>query len=212
MFWTIDKKKTQYNFLWPVFPTVYCSGCGLKCKESPLELVFVIDSSENMGPGNFELVKDFVSALVERLSVSKDSSRIGVVLYSDENMVAVNLLQSLSQDDIKAAIQTMPFMGQGTFTGSAIHRANQIFRASRAGVRKVAIVLTSGLADARDVMRLNETALDAYVHGIEMFSVGIMRRSNPQYEDFQDEMTVIGTNPDTEHVYLVDDIRTLPSK
>lgn len=175
-------------------------------------MVFVIDSSENMGPGNFELVKDFVSALVERLSVSKDSSRIGVVLYSDENMVAVNLLQSLSQDDIKAAIQTMPFLGQGTFTGSAIHRANQIFRASRAGVRKVAIVLTSGLADARDVMRLNETALDASVHGIEMFSVGIMRRSNPQYEDFQDEMTVIGTNPDTEHVYLVDDIRTLPSK
>uniref|UniRef100_A0A3P8VC57 Collagen, type XXVIII, alpha 1b n=1 Tax=Cynoglossus semilaevis TaxID=244447 RepID=A0A3P8VC57_CYNSE len=186
-------------------------SCGLKCKESPLELVFVIDSSENMGPGNFELVKDFVSALVERLSVSKDSSRIGVVLYSDENMVAVNLLQSLSQDDIKAAIQTMPFLGQRTFTGSAIHRANQIFRASRAGVRKVAIVLTSGLADARDVMRLNETALDAYVHGIEMFSVGIMRRSNPQYEDFQDEMTVIGTNPDTEHVYLVDDIRTLPT-
>ncbi|KAI9548474.1 hypothetical protein NQZ68_007330 [Dissostichus eleginoides] len=47
-------------------------GCGLKCRQSPLELVFVIDSSESVGPENFELVKDFVITLIDRVTVSRD--------------------------------------------------------------------------------------------------------------------------------------------
>ncbi|KAK1880619.1 Collagen alpha-1(XXVIII) chain [Dissostichus eleginoides] len=43
-------------------------GCGLKCRQSPLELVFVIDSSESVGPENFELVKDFVITLIDRVT------------------------------------------------------------------------------------------------------------------------------------------------
>lgn len=172
----------------------------------------MIDSSESVGPENFELVKDFVNALIDRLSVSREASQIGVVLYSHVDMVVVSLQQQYSQDDVKAAIRKMPYLGEGTFTGSAIHQANQLFRASRPGVRKVAVVLTDGQADPRDIMQFEETATEAHAEGIEMFVIGVVNKTDPLYEQFQIEMNVIASDPDEEHVYLIDDFRTLPSK
>uniref|UniRef100_A0A3B4UIF5 Collagen, type XXVIII, alpha 1a n=1 Tax=Seriola dumerili TaxID=41447 RepID=A0A3B4UIF5_SERDU len=190
---------------------ICCLGCGLKCRESPLELVFVIDSSESVGPENFELVKDFVNALIDRVSVSREASQIGVVLYSHVDMVVVSLQQQYSQEDVKAAVRKMPYLGEGTFTGSAIHRANQLFQASRPGVRKVAVVLTDGQADPRDVMQFEETATEAHAEGIEMFVIGVVNRTDPLSEEFQAEMNAIASDPDEEHVYLIDDFRTLPT-
>ncbi|XP_070777830.1 collagen, type XXVIII, alpha 1a [Enoplosus armatus] len=186
-------------------------GCGVKCQESPLELVFVIDSSESVGPENFELVKDFVNALVDRVSVSGEARRIGVVLYSHVDMVVVSLQQQSSQDDVKAAVRKMPYLGEGTFTGSAIHRANQLFKASRPGVRKVAVVLTDGQADPRDIMQFEETATEAHAKGTEMFVIGVANKTDPLYEEFRAEMNVIASDPDEEHVYLIDDFRSLPT-
>ncbi|XP_035808673.2 collagen, type XXVIII, alpha 1a isoform X1 [Amphiprion ocellaris] len=184
-------------------------GCGLKCRESPLELVFVIDSSESVGPENFELVKDFVNGLIDRMTVSREASRVGVVLYSHIDIVVVSLQQQFSQDDIKAAVRKMPYLGEGTFTGSAIHRANQLFQASRPGVRKVAVVLTDGLADLRDIMQFEETSTEAHAEGIEVFVVGVVNKTDPLYEEFQAEMNVIASDPDEDHIYLIDDFKTL---
>lgn len=188
---------------------ICCPGCGLKCRESPLELVFVIDSSESVGPENFELVKDFVNTLIDRVSVSREASRIGVVLYSHVDMVVVSLQQQSSQDDVKAAIRKMPYLGEGTFTGSAIHRANQLFQAARPGVRKVAVVLTDGQADPRDIMQFKDTAAEAHAQGTEMFVIGVVNKTDHLYEEFQAEMNVIASDPDEEHVYLIDDFRSL---
>ncbi|XP_053190136.1 collagen, type XXVIII, alpha 1a [Scomber japonicus] len=186
-------------------------GCGLKCRESPLELVFVIDSSESVGPENFEVVKDFVNALIDRVSVGREASRIGVVLYSHVDMVVVSLNEQSSQEDIKAAVKRMPYLGEGTFTGSAIHRANELFLASRPGVRRVAVVLTDGQADPRDVMQFEETATEAHDEGIEMFVIGVVNKTDPLYREFLAEMNVIASDPDEEHVYLIEDFRTLPT-
>ncbi|KAJ4920143.1 hypothetical protein JOQ06_024680 [Pogonophryne albipinna] len=184
-------------------------GCGLKCRQSPLELVFVIDSSESVGPENFELVKDFVIALIDRVTVSQEAGRIGVVLFSHVEMVVISLQPIASQDEIKAAVRNMPYLGEGTFTGSAIHRANQLFQVSRPGVRKVAVVLTDGQADPRDLMQFEETAAVAHEQGIEMFVIGVGNNTDPLREEFQAEMDAIASDPKEEHVYLIDDFRTL---
>ncbi|XP_041822847.1 collagen, type XXVIII, alpha 1a [Melanotaenia boesemani] len=185
-------------------------GCGLKCS-SPLELVFVIDSSESVGPENFEVVKDFVNAIIDQLTVSREASRIGVVLYSHVDIVVVNLQQQPSQNDIKAVVRGMPYLGEGTFTGSAIHRANQLFQASRPGVRKVALVLTDGQADPRDVMKFEETAREAHDGGIEIFAIGVLNKTDPLYKEFQAEMKTIASDPDKDYVYLIHDFRMLPN-
>ncbi|XP_038848614.1 collagen alpha-1(XXVIII) chain-like [Salvelinus namaycush] len=186
-------------------------GCGVKCRESPLELVFVIDSSESVGPDNFNVVKDFVNALVDRASVSRETTRVGVVLYSHINMVVVSLHQQASRDQVKKTVRTMTYLGEGTFTGSAIHQANQVFRAARPGVRKVAIVITDGQADERDSVRLEEAVKEANGSNIETFVIGVVNQSDPLYEEFKKELHLMASDPDREHVYLIDDFKTLPA-
>uniref|UniRef100_A0A8C7PK50 Collagen, type XXVIII, alpha 1b n=1 Tax=Oncorhynchus mykiss TaxID=8022 RepID=A0A8C7PK50_ONCMY len=181
-------------------------GCGVKCRESPLEMVFVIDSSESVGPDNFNVVKDFVNALVDRASVSRETTHVGVVLYSLDFDLAI-----LTPGYVKAAVRTMTYLGEGTFTGSAIHQANQVFRAARPGVRKVAIVITDGQADERDTVRLEEAVKEANGSNIEMFVIGVVNESDPLYEEFKKELHLMASDPDREHVYLIDDFRTLPA-
>ncbi|RXN06720.1 collagen alpha-1(XXVIII) chain-like protein [Labeo rohita] len=183
----------------------------LDCMErrtGPLELVFVIDSSESVGPQNFELEKDFVNALIDRVSVSHEATRVGVVLFS--NMDMVTSLQQLSdQASIKAAVRRMPYLGEGTFLGSAIHRTTQVFQAARPGVRKVAVVLTDGKADERDAVRLKDAAEAAHNARIEIFVVGIVNSSDSQYVELRKRMNILASDPDVNYVYLTDDFRKL---
>lgn len=172
----------------------------------------MIDSSESVGPDNFDIIKDFVNALVDRASVSRDTTRVGVVLYSHINIVVVSLGQEVTQDEIKSKVRSMTYLGEGTFTGSAIQQANQVFRAARPGVRKVAIIITDGQADRRDVVSLESAVSEAQRGNIEMFVIGVANQSDPLYEEFKMELQLMASDPDSEHVFLIDDFRTLPGE
>ncbi|KAG7282950.1 hypothetical protein CRUP_028467, partial [Coryphaenoides rupestris] len=185
-----------------------CS-CGVTCREIPLELVFVIDSSESVGPENFDVVKDFVNALVDRASVGPGTTRVGVVLYSHFNTVVLGLGHDASSDQVKSAVRAMTYMGEGTFTGSAIQRATRVFLAARRGVRKVAIVITDGQADDRDAVSLEGAVKEAHGSDIEMFVVGVVNRSDALYEQFKKELHLMASDPDEEHVYLIKDFDML---
>ncbi|KAM3872991.1 collagen, type XXVIII, alpha 1b [Diretmus argenteus] len=187
-----------------------CS-CSATCRKTPLELVFVIDSSESVGPDNYNVIKDFVNALIDRASVSRETTRVGVVLYSHINIVVVNLRQEATRDQIKSAVRSMTYLGEGTFTGSAIRQANQVFQAARAGVRKVAIIITDGQADQRDSVSLEVAVKEAHESNIEMFVIGVVNQSDSLYEQFTKELHLMASDPDGEHVYLIDDFKTLPA-
>uniref|UniRef100_A0AAY4C6V8 Collagen alpha-1(XXVIII) chain n=1 Tax=Denticeps clupeoides TaxID=299321 RepID=A0AAY4C6V8_9TELE len=191
----------------PMFP-----GCGIKCKERPMELVFVIDSSESVGPENFEIIKDFVTALVDRVTVGRNATRIGLVLYSLEVNLEFNLVRYITKQDVKQAIRKMPYLGEGTHTGTAIRKATQeAFYSSRFGVRKVAIVITDGQTDKRDPVKLDMAVREAHAANIEMYALGIVNSSDPTQAEFLRELNLIASDPDSEHMYLIDDYNTLPA-
>lgn len=184
----------------------------MTCRFSPLDLVFVIDSSESVGPDNFEIIKDFVNGLIDRVSARPNITHVGIVLYSHMTAVISDLYRPLSRDEVKSAVRRMPYMGEGTYTGSAIHEANQLFRWARPGVRKVALVITDGQVDQRDVVKLEDAVRDAHTSNIEMFVIGVVNQSDPFYESFKRELESIASDPDEEHVHLISDIRTLTGK
>ncbi|XP_028834922.1 collagen alpha-1(XXVIII) chain [Denticeps clupeoides] len=185
-------------------------GCGIKCKERPMELVFVIDSSESVGPENFEIIKDFVTALVDRVTVGRNATRIGIVLYSLEVRVEFNLVRYINKQDVKQAVRNMLYIGEGTHTGTAIRKATQeAFYSARPGVRKVAIVITDGQTDKRDPVKLDMAVREAHAANIEMYALGIVNTSDPTQKEFLQELKFIASDPDNEHVYLIDDFNTL---
>uniref|UniRef100_A0A8C9L7Y2 VWFA domain-containing protein n=1 Tax=Pavo cristatus TaxID=9049 RepID=A0A8C9L7Y2_PAVCR len=179
--------------------------------EIPMELVFVIDSSESVGPENFEIIKDFVTALVDRVTVGRNATRIGLVLYSLEVQLEFGLNKHTTQQDVKRAIRNMQYMGEGTYTGTAIRKATQEgFLGARSGVRKVAIVLTDGQADKREAVKLDIVVREAHAANIEMYAIGIVNTSDPTQAEFVHELNLIASDPDREHMYLIDDFNTLP--
>ncbi|KAJ3592569.1 hypothetical protein NHX12_007696 [Muraenolepis orangiensis] len=187
-------------------------GCGVKCKEMPMELVFVIDSSESVGPENFEIIKDFVTRLVDRTTVGRNATRIGLVLYSLDVHLQFNLARYTTKQDVKQAVWKMPYMGEGTYTGTAIRKATQeAFFSARSGVRKVAIVITDGQTDKREPVKLDLAVREAHAANIEMYALGIVNSSDPTQAEFLRELNLIASDPDTEHMYLIDDFNTLPA-
>ncbi|KAG7252138.1 hypothetical protein CRUP_024773 [Coryphaenoides rupestris] len=67
-----------------------------------------------------------------------------------------NLVRYATKQDVKQAIRTIPYMGEGTYTGTAIRKATQeAFYSSRTGVSKVAIVITDGQTDKREPVKLD---------------------------------------------------------
>uniref|UniRef100_H3DHP4 Collagen alpha-1(XXVIII) chain n=1 Tax=Tetraodon nigroviridis TaxID=99883 RepID=H3DHP4_TETNG len=185
-------------------------GCGIKCKERPMELVFVIDSSESVGPENFEIIKDFVIRLVDRTTVGRNATRIGLVLYSLEVRLEFNLARYVTKQDIRQAIRKIPYMGEGTYTGTAIRKATQeAFLNARRGVSKVAIVITDGQTDKREPVKLDLAVREAHAANIEMYALGIVNASDPTQAEFLQELNLIASDPDSEHMYLIDDFNTL---
>ncbi|KAK2903583.1 hypothetical protein Q8A67_008296 [Cirrhinus molitorella] len=184
-------------------------GCGRICRTQPLELVFVIDSSESVGPDNFEVIKDFVNTLIDRVSVSPEVTRVGVVLYSHINLVVTSIQERLSRDEVKAAVRRMPYIGEGTYTGSGIRKANEIFRFARPGVEKVAVVITDGQTNHRDPVKLEEAVREAHSANITMLVIGVMNQSDPVYEDFKEEIKSIASSPKEQHMFSTEDIRLL---
>lgn len=128
------------------------------------------------------------------------------------NQVVVSLRHDLSRDQIKSAVRSMTYLGEGTYTGSAIQQANQVFKAARAGVRKVAIIITDGQADKRDVVSLEAAVSEAQRSSIEMFVIGVVNESDALYDEFKKELSLMATDPDSEHVYLIDEFKTLPGE
>ncbi|ETE67449.1 Collagen alpha-1(XXVIII) chain, partial [Ophiophagus hannah] len=184
-------------------------GCGVKCRENPLELVFVIDSSESVGPENFERIKRFVKAMIDAIAVNQATTRIGIINFSLKVEVVSTLQQFPTKDSLKKAVDAMQYYGEGTYTATAISKAIDIFQMARQGVRKVAVVITDGQADKREPHKLEVVVRDAHALNIEIFVIGVVQKTDPNFENFRKEMDLIATDPDSDHVYQIDDFMTL---
>lgn len=140
-----------------------CSCCECKC--GPLDLAFIVDSSESIGSSNFALAKDFIITVIDRLMKDQqvrfgaNDSRIGVVQYSGEKaQEAVQLgdpnIQTLTE--LKQAVRNLRWLAEATYTGEALQFSlnNMINRLTKEN--RVVLVLTDGRSDiSRDKVPLN---------------------------------------------------------
>ncbi|XP_063789352.1 collagen alpha-1(VI) chain [Pseudophryne corroboree] len=140
-----------------------CSCCDCIC--GPIDVLFVVDSSESIGHANFQVSKEFIIKVIDRLSrdehVKFDSgdSRIGVVQYSHgntEESVAMGDANIQTIGQLKEAIKNLRWIAGGTWTGSALAFTNENLMKRFASDKRVALVLTDGHSDIlRDKMPLS---------------------------------------------------------
>ncbi|KAJ8350030.1 hypothetical protein SKAU_G00251600 [Synaphobranchus kaupii] len=155
-----------------------CSCCESKC--GPLDIAFIVDSSESIGAHNFALAKDFIVTVIDRLMKDQhvkfgaNDSRVGVVQYSGEN--AQEVVRLGDQDiktltELKQAVKNLRWLAEATYTGEALQYSltNLISRIKTEN--SVVLVLTDGRSDiTRDKVPLNVLCNN----GVRVGGLGVM--------------------------------------
>ncbi|XP_072219944.1 collagen alpha-2(VI) chain [Leuresthes tenuis] len=175
-----DPGLTECDVMNYIRETCGCCDCEKRC--GPLDIVFVIDSSESVGLTNFTLEKNFVINTINRLgSFANDpdsviGTRVGVVQYSHNGTFQAILpndprINSLTA--FKEAVKRLEWIAGGTFTPSALKFAyDTLIRDSRRAKANVTVVvLTDGRFDPRD----DENLLNYLCRrpGIDVNAIGI---------------------------------------
>ncbi|XP_048694179.2 collagen alpha-1(XXVIII) chain isoform X2 [Caretta caretta] len=70
--------------------------------------------------------------------------------------------------------------------------------------------ICDGQADTRD-QRLDVVVRNAHAINIEIFVIGVVQKTDPNFQEFLKELQLIATDPDSEHVYQIEDFSTLPA-
>uniref|UniRef100_A0A3Q2HMC6 Matrilin-2 n=1 Tax=Equus caballus TaxID=9796 RepID=A0A3Q2HMC6_HORSE len=176
-----------------------------RCTEGPIDLVFVIDGSKSLGEENFEIVKQFVTGIIDSLAISPKAARVGLLQYSTQVRTEFTLRNFGSAKDMKKAVAHMKYMGKGSMTGLALkHMFERSFtqvegaRPLSARVPRVAIVFTDGRAQD-DV---SEWASKAKANGITMYAVGVGKA-------IEEELQEIASEPIDKHLFYAEDFSTM---
>ncbi|NXP27324.1 MATN2 protein, partial [Scytalopus superciliaris] len=176
-----------------------------RCTEGPIDLVFVIDGSKSLGEDNFEIVKEFVSGILDTLEISPKAARVGLLQYSTEVRTEFTLRQFSSAKDMKKAVSQMKYMGRGSMTGLAL---KQMFERSftetegarpfSANVPRISIVFTDGRAQDE----VSEWATRAKQKGIIIYAIGIGKA-------IEEELLEIASEPSYKHLFYAEDFTAL---
>lgn len=138
-------------------PTVRPRSTPTDC---PADIIFVLDESGSIGTTNFNLMKSFLSQLVDRLDID---TRVGVVTFSSGVRSRFNLGTHSSVAAVKAAISSITFSNGGTNTAAALAHVRTSMLTSSAGDRSnvpnVVVVLTDGRSNNAAATRVSVNIL-----------------------------------------------------
>uniref|UniRef100_A0A8C9V4J7 Collagen alpha-2(VI) chain n=1 Tax=Scleropages formosus TaxID=113540 RepID=A0A8C9V4J7_SCLFO len=116
-------------------PVVVCPDLPCKtepavasCVQRPLDLVFLLDGSERMGPDNFGAVREFVRRVVQRLTLARrddDSmyARVALLQYGGETEQLLAFPLSRNGTLISDSLARMRYLDSSSDVGAAIIHA-----------------------------------------------------------------------------------------
>uniref|UniRef100_A0A3Q3MDL5 VWFA domain-containing protein n=1 Tax=Mastacembelus armatus TaxID=205130 RepID=A0A3Q3MDL5_9TELE len=143
-------------------PVRKLQGWDMKCKCAPLDLAFIVDSSESIGATNFALAKDFIITVIDRLikdqQFAGNESRVSVVQYSGARAQEVVQLGTTitTLTDFKQAVRDLRWLAEATYTGEALDFALTNTIKLMRQENRVVLVLTDGRSDiSRDKVPLD---------------------------------------------------------
>uniref|UniRef100_A0A3B5M1E4 VWFA domain-containing protein n=1 Tax=Xiphophorus couchianus TaxID=32473 RepID=A0A3B5M1E4_9TELE len=115
------------------------------------DLIFLIDGSLNVGAANFPYVRDLVTRLVERLSVSRDGIRVALVQYNADPQIKFYLNSYYEKSSVLEAVKGLSFSGDDESNlGAALEEVADSLLGESAGGRaeegapQVLVVISAG--------------------------------------------------------------------
>ncbi|XP_009873379.1 PREDICTED: collagen alpha-3(VI) chain [Apaloderma vittatum] len=100
------------------------------------DIVFLIDSSDSVGPNGLAHIRDFISRIVQQLDVGPNKVRIGVVQFSNNVFPEFYLKTHKSKNNVLQAIRRLRFRGGSPVNaGKALDQVVKTYFVKSAGSR-----------------------------------------------------------------------------
>ena len=121
----------------------------LECKRV-LDVGIILDSSGSVGIGNYDIAKNFLIDLVDKMHVANGKTHVGVIHYSSISYLDWNFESDIAKDAtaLKKAIQKLPYQSGWTRTDRALEMAAEMMfkpeKGDRTDVPNVLVVITDG--------------------------------------------------------------------
>lgn len=173
--------------------------------EAALEIILVVDSSGSIAltAGAFDRLKTFANSVVSSFTITPAGAHFGLVDFS--NRADTRLILGLTGDTqaIHAAIDSIPFFGNGTDTSSGLAQAQAELEANgQISVNRAIVLITDGQAD--DGPAAVSAATNSKAAGTKIFTIGVTSQINFA------QLQQIASEPVSSTVFTVDDFSALP--
>ena len=168
----------------------------LDCNFTKIDIGFLLDSSRSInsqGRMNYQILKDFIKAIVKSVKIGLNETELGVATYSDFNkfQLHINFSSYSNTSEIVKAVQRIPYDAGDTSTGNGLNRIRtELFSQSRNGIPKILIVITDG--QSQDSVETPSSSLRAMK--VNIMSVGI---GDVVYT----QLANMATDPDNQNVF-----------
>ena len=173
----------------------FADVCELK-----VDLVFLIDSSGSILPNEYQMMKDFVSKVVQYNGLSKNGIHAGVAIFSSVGNVAIKLSDFYDTKTFISAVNALPHQRSTRSIDEGLYVLyNQLLTkdfGARVNLPKVVLILTHGKQEkASGNVDLRVGAKPLQQEDVLITAIGIGR-----FVDREELETITGN---TETVYTV---------
>ena len=112
--------------------------------EFSADIVFIVDSSNEVSRENYSKEKGFVKSLAKTLNLTPGKSRAAVIIYSNQASIEVKFDDHANSTSFDEAVDKLPYLGLLRRMDLGLQKAADAMKDARAGVPKVAVLLTAG--------------------------------------------------------------------
>lgn len=149
-------------------------------------------------------MQKFMQSIVNKTTIGKNLTRIGVIVYSDDPQSVFTLNTYSTRHQVFNAISQLQTPDQNTYTGKALEYSLQYFDEEHGGRAKLQVpqflmVITDG--EATDPGDLEKPSSALRNKGINVFSIGVEGAKRPELE--------IMAGHDQSRVFFVDNFAAL---
>uniref|UniRef100_A0A3P8XBR1 Collagen type VI alpha 6 chain n=1 Tax=Esox lucius TaxID=8010 RepID=A0A3P8XBR1_ESOLU len=181
----------------------FCNSTKPVCERKQGDLVLMIDSSENISPTDFIVLKQFASDLVSSFNITEESFRVGVAQFSSDTKTEFYLNQYYTEVEIVKHIKNMRQLGRETHMGQGLDYVRYEFfqpdRGSRINdkVPQNLVLITTGPPNEVDL----HAAGALLAMNVAVYAIGI--------GDAENSVELSRITQDGERVFSVHDLNSL---
>lgn len=149
--------------------------------QCPVDVAFIMDSSECISPASFQKEKNFVKQAAQKIRVASGQSKTSIIQFSRSVSVKAQFGQYPSKQAFESAVDGLPHelprtpsYQAGTQIEEALTvAANNVFSRSATSTRRVAVLLTDGkqVIASAEVANLKRAIVSLRKLGVQLLVV-----------------------------------------